>query len=471
MPIPINAASEEQIDLIETYMEQAIENYQIPGATLAIVQSGKIIFQKSWGIQGNDAPVTDDTLFTIGSISKPLTSLAIMKLVDDGEVQLDQDIDAYLPSFEYQLNGFEEKVTVRHLLAHTSGISSYEGLKVSDLNLRDEESISEGVEMLSGVKLNHEPGTVHQYSPANYLLLGKIIENITGQTFSLYMKDEIYTKLGMFHTVSSYKEASKLGYQPGYHSFLGKPIKGKLTFDDSGTPYGYTASTVNDMAKFIQHMLDRDVLLSSDVFDQYIAPEIHRKEDMYYGLGWRISTNKDDPYIYHGGETPDSRSELYINYKKGYGFILLTNKNDITEVMSTISMKEGLKSIMENGIMPEIQKMSYHMQWIPLILTILLASWLIWNITHLKRKNQASRKAWNLVGILHMLLSIVLIPAVVYINGSPWNAIYHFSFVTAIFILCIVGLLALNGIFIVAKVNRKEKYNREEQAVKIKLNG
>ncbi|WP_010095164.1 serine hydrolase domain-containing protein [Ornithinibacillus scapharcae] len=454
-PLHILAAnSDEKVRLVKTYMEQAIEEYQIPAASLAIVQNGEIIYQDRWGIQSTEEQVTADTVFTIGSISKPLTSLAIMKLVDEGEIQLDENIDTYLPSFEYQLNGFGEKITVRHLLSHTSGISSYEGLKVSDQNFRGDQSINEAVKMLNGVELNHEPGTVHQYSPANYLLLGKIIENSTGQTFSSYMRDEIYMKLDMHDTVSSYKEASILGYQPGYHSFFGKPIKSKLTFDDSGTPYGYTVSTGNDMVKFIQHMLDRDVLLSNDRFEEYISPEIHRKEDMYYGLGWRIATNKADPYIYHGGETPDSRSELYINFKEDYGFILLTNKNDITEVMTTISMREGIKSIMENGIMPEMPKMSYHMQWIPLLLTILLTIWGIWNFIRLKNKTHTSRVTWNIVGLLHILFSIVLIPAVVYMNGSPWNTIYHFSYVTAIFILCIVGLLALNGFLIIVRANK-----------------
>ncbi|TYR78640.1 beta-lactamase family protein [Priestia megaterium] len=448
-PLHVTAGSHDQTELIEKYMGQALDEYQIPGASLTIVQKGKLLLQKNWGIQSNGEPVTKDTLFTIGSVSKPLTSLAIMKLVEQRKIELDHEIDSYIPSFQYNQNGFEKKITIRHLLTHTSGISSYEGLKIADQNSRGENAINDAVNKLNKVKLNHEPGLVHQYSPANYLLLGSIIENVTGEPFSKFMNDEIYTQLGMNRTVSTFKDASKLGYQPGYKSFFGKPIKSKVSYDDSGAPYGYTASTADDMSKYIQLLLNKDKLLSSDLFNQYISPQVHRKDKMYYGLGWRISKDENNPYFFHGGETPDSRTELFINPKKNYGFILLINKNDFSEAMSTISMREGIKRIIENEQLPNILKMDYKMQWIPLLLTFMLTLWGSWILYRLKRKKSFHYMVWNIVGFLLILSSIVLIPAMIYLFGSPWHSIYHYSPVTAIFIKCLVGILAINGILII----------------------
>ncbi|TCJ01983.1 serine hydrolase domain-containing protein [Cytobacillus praedii] len=456
-PLHTNADSQKQIELIEKYMETALDKYQIPGASLAIVREGQLWFQKSWGIQGNGDPVTEDTLFTIGSVSKPLTSLAIMKLVEKGMIELDQEIDYYLPSFQYNVKGFDKKITIRNLLTHTSGISSYEGLKIADQNLRGEKAISEAVKKLNHVKLTYEPGSVHQYSAANYLLLGRIIEKITGETFSDFMDTEIYTSLGMNRTVSSFEEASKLGYQPGYHSFFGKPIKSKMIFDDSGVPYGYIASSANDMAKYLLFLLDSKDLLSDELFKEYISPQVHRKDEMYYGLGWRISTDNEDPYIFHGGETPDSRAELYMNHKNDYGFILLTNKNDMSETMSTLSMREGIKTIMERGQMPELIKMNYQMQWIPLLLTILFAFCGSLSLYRLKKKTSFHYMSWNIAGFFLLLCSFVFIPIITYIFGAPWHSIYHYSFITAIFILSFVGILAIYGFLILVWAYKKKQ--------------
>lgn len=456
-PIQINADSQEQINLIEKYMEQALDEYQIPGASLAIVREGNLLFQKSWGVQGNGKPVTEDTLFTIGSVSKPLTSLAIMRLVEKKMIDLDQEINHYLPSFHYNLNGFNKKITIRDLLSHTSGISSYEGLKIADQNLRGEKAIGEAVKKLNNVKLNYEPGSVHQYSPANYLLLGRIIEKITGETFSEFMDSEIYTNLDMERTVSTFEAASKLGYQPGYKSFFGKPIKNNVIYDDSGAPYGYTASSIDDMAKFLLFMLNNEDLLSKESFKEYISPQVHRKDKMYYGLGWRISTDDKDPYIFHGGETPDSRAELYVNHKNDYGFILLTNKNDISEVMSTLSMREGIKTIMEKGQMPELVKMNYQMQWIPLLVTLLFALCGTWSLYRLKKKTNFHYMYWNIAGFFFLLCSFVLIPIVTYLFDAPWHTIYHYSFITAIFILSFVGVLAIYGFLIIVMAYKRKQ--------------
>lgn len=126
-------------------MDKAVEEYKIPGVTLAIIKDGELFFQENWGIQSDDTPVTKDTLFTLGSVSKPLTSLAIMKLVEQKDIELDQAIDSYIPSFKYNRNGFENKITIRHLLTHTSGISSYEGLKIAELQLRGKNAINDAV--------------------------------------------------------------------------------------------------------------------------------------------------------------------------------------------------------------------------------------------------------------------------------------------------------------------------------------
>ncbi|MBU7592756.1 serine hydrolase domain-containing protein [Metabacillus halosaccharovorans] len=456
-PISVIAVSNNQAELIKEFMDNAIEEYNIPGASLVIIKDGDIVLQENWGVQSNGSPVTNDTLFTLGSVSKPLTSLGIMKLVEQKIIDLDQTINTYIPSFTYKRNGHENKITIRHLLTHTSGISSYEGLKIAELNLRGKDAINDAVQKLNNVELNHEPGEVHQYSAANYLLLGKIIENVSNQSFTEFMNHEIFSKLGMNQTVSNYKSASELGYQPGFQSWFGKPIQSENIYDDSGAPYGYISSTSNDMAKYIQFLIKGEGLLSKQNFETYIFPQISRKEDMYYGLGWRISTKEKDSYFFHGGETPDSRSELLINSEKNYGFLLLTNKNNISEVLQTTYMKEGIKAIIENGKLPESPKVSHQMQWMTLFGTIILALLSVWNLVVLKRKSPIREKLWLVVGLTSIICSIALIPVLTYIFGAPWHTINYYAPDTAFLIKCLVGLLVLNGFLLLSIIILKKK--------------
>ncbi|WP_051475529.1 serine hydrolase domain-containing protein [Bacillus sp. J37] len=456
-PITAIAVSNNQSEHIKVFMDNAIEEYNIPGASLVIIKDGEIAFQENWGVQSDGSPVTNDTLFTLGSVSKPLTSLGIMMLVQQKMIELDQTIDTYIPSFTYKRNGYENNITIRHLLSHTSGISSYEGLKIAELNLRGKDAINDAVQRLNNVELNHEPGEVHQYSAANYLLLGKIIENVSNQSFAEFMNDELFSKLGMNQTVSNDKSASELGYQPGFQSWFGKPIQSENIYDDSGAPYGYISSTSNDMAKFIQFLLKGEGLLSKQNFETYISPQVSRKEDMYYGLGWRISTKENDPYFFHGGETPDSRSELLVNSEKNYGFILLTNKNNISEVLQTTYMKEGIKAIIENGKLPESPKVTHQMQWMTLLGTILLALLSVWNLFVLKRKSTVRKKVWIVVGLTSILCSIALIPALTYIFGAPWHSINYYAPDIAFLIKCLVGVLACNGFLLLSIIILKNK--------------
>lgn len=469
-PLSANAVSNNQTKLIKEFMDQSIEEYNIPGVSLAVIQDGELFFQENWGIQSDGTPVTEDTLFTLGSISKPLTSLAIMKLVEQKDIELDQAIDTYLPSFHYHAKGFESKITIRHLLTHTSGISSYDGLKIAELKWKGKNAINDAVQKLNNVELNHEPGDVHQYSAANYLLLGRIIEHVTNQSFSEFMNDEIYSGLDMDRTVSTFKNASELGYQPGFQSWFGKPIKSENLFDDSGAPYGYISSTANDMTKYIRFLLEGGGLLSDHYFDMYTSPQVHRTEDMYYGLGWRISTEEKNSYFFHGGETPDSRAELLVNPKKNYGFILLTNKNNFSEVLHTAYMREGIKTIIEDGKMPNIPKASHKMQWITLIVTIVLTLLSIWNLFRLKRKNNLRVKLWSMIGLISIVFSIILIPTLIYLFGSPWHTIHYYAPDTAFLIKCLVGVLAGNGcllfFLIILKEKRKNNLNKSADGEK-----
>ncbi|MGD6795966.1 serine hydrolase domain-containing protein [Metabacillus indicus] len=438
-PSAVIAQERDQRKQIQQFIEESLKEYQIPGASLAIIQEGNVIFHGNWGVQSDGKRIKNNTLFTIGSISKPLTSLAIMKLVQERKINLDASIDTYLSSFKYDKGNFKNEITVRQLLSHTSGISSYDGLKVADLKLRGKESIEKAAKMLNGVKLNIEPGKIHQYSAANYLLLGRIIEEVSGNSFAQYMENEIFTEIGMNNTVSDYKKAHKLGYNPGYQAWFGTPVKSDNNFDDSGAPYGYIASTSSDMIKFIEFILGKQKVLDHEYFMEYTSPQVHRKAEFYYGLGWRISADENDSYLFHGGETPDSRSELFIHPKKQYGFILLTNKNNVSEVMHTTYIKEGIRDIIEENIAPKTISVDYKLQWLTLISIFVVLFLSLLFVFNLKKQKIISLRN-KIIGTLYFVVGISIIPTLVFVFDSPWRTIYLYGSDIAMLTYCLIAI-------------------------------
>src|SRR5690606_23071020 len=139
---------------ITEYMENALNMYDIPGASMAIVKNGEMIYDHQWGTLSDGSKVNAESPFLIGSLSKPITSLAIMMLVDDGKIKLDESIESYLPFFTYQTDS-SKPITVRHLLEQTSGINEFESFKVTDNDRPEEGAIYQAVQELSGVTLSN----------------------------------------------------------------------------------------------------------------------------------------------------------------------------------------------------------------------------------------------------------------------------------------------------------------------------
>ncbi|MBC5636327.1 beta-lactamase family protein [Ornithinibacillus sp. BX22] len=444
---------------IQSFMEKALEEYNIPGATLAVVHKGNIIFQDSWGTMSDGSPVSEDTTFLIGSISKPLTSLAIMELVEEGEIILDEPIDTYIPWFTYKTDS-NKSIRVRHLLEQTSGISTYEGLKVTDQENRDENSgIIQAVEELSGVELRQSPGKVYEYNSANYLLLGAIIEAVSNQAFSTYINDNIFAPLDMENTTADYESAIDKGLVPGYQSWFGQPIKGDGLYDHSGAPYGYMTSTSSDLIKFIEFMLQGGELLNERSLAELQSPP---ESGQRYGLGWHFprSGNK---YPYHTGATTDYRSEIFLIPEEELGAVLLTNKYHELEAVAYLSMMEGIRSII-NGENPELTQLSVSTQWILLGIVLLLIVFISISLIRLNRRKVINKKVWIFSGILSILLAVALIPIISFSMGISWRTFGLFAPDLQFLTSCLTGVLGAYGIFIffIIFAKRKNFKNRKE---------
>ncbi|WP_026672997.1 serine hydrolase domain-containing protein [Alkalihalobacterium bogoriense] len=438
-PINAFANTDDTRQKIEKYIENSLETYNIPGASLKIIKNGDNFYEGNWGIMSNGSSVTSDTPFLIGSLSKPITALAIMTLVEDGKIKLDEPIQTYIPSFTYQTKS-SQKITVLHLLEHTSGIRRYDSFNVTDMERESMGAIAQAVTELSGVELFHEPGEVYEYNSANYLLLGAIVEKVTNQTFSEYLNQSIFTPLNMNHSAADYKGAVDKGYVSGFESWFGKPIKSDGFYDNAGAPYGYLASSTNDLSNFLTFMLEGGDLLSEQYLELIKSPP---KEGKTYGLGWRFYPKEH--FLFHGGATSDFRAEMFFIPEQEVAVVLLTNKYHIMDDYQVYSMVEGIRSIMKGTEPIQLSKPSYSLQWIILGATILLAALTVIHII-IRRKKIANKKWTFSYGVFLFILAVAIIPILTYVMNSPWRTIRIFAPDVALLVHILVVIVATNGI-------------------------
>ncbi|MFB5661284.1 serine hydrolase domain-containing protein [Alteribacillus sp. HJP-4] len=440
VPFSVLADTKDTNQKIQTYVEEAIEKYNIPGASLAITENGETVYQDNWGVLSDGTSVTAETPFLIGSLSKPITSLAAMMLVEDGKIKLDEPIQTYIPSFHYETDS-QVPITVKHLLEQTSGISEFEGFQVTDVNKTRDWGISQAVTELSGVTLSSEPGENYEYNSANYLLIGAIVEEAADQPFSEFVQSNIFLPLGMDHSAAEYDRAVDTGYLPGFESWLGSPVKSKGLYDLAGAPYGYMSSSSNDLVEFLRFMMHGGELLTDKSLELIKTPP---EEGRKYGLGWFFS--ETDHYLYHGGAVSDFRAEMFFMPERDYGAVLLTNKYNALEDEQVYHMMNGIRSII-NGEEPEdLPPKNLTLQWTLLGVNIFIAALSVFYLLRLKRHKHSSHKVSFSIGILSILAAVGLIPLFVYSMGTPWEAVQIWTPDIAFLMQSLIVIFAATGV-------------------------
>ena len=209
--LPPETAPSPEFATVSTLINDAVAANKLPGAVVVIGHDGKVVFHQAYGsrklagepgLDGSPAPaepMTEDTIFDMASLTKPLaTATAVMQLYEQGMVQFDDPVQQYLPDFNSANDPQRAKVTVRMLLTHTSG-------ETGDVELKDSWGLdradkAEGIHRALTTPLESGPGEGFRYSDINYILLGALIENITGEAEDVYVQQHVFAPLGMEET-------------------------------------------------------------------------------------------------------------------------------------------------------------------------------------------------------------------------------------------------------------------------------
>ena len=288
----------------------------------------------------------------------------------------------------------------------------------------------------------------------NYLLLGAIIEKVSNQSFADFVNTNIFIPLGMKNSAADYDRAVEKGYVPGFESWFGKPVASDGFYDHSGSPYGYMASSTNDLAKFLTFMLEGGGLLSEQNLELIKTPQ---EEGKTYGLGWHF--HKTEHYPYHGGASSDFRAQMFLLPEENKAAVLLTNKYHIMEDAHVTHIMNGIRSIISGEEPEELSEPSYMIQWSLLVVIILLAIVTMIHFFRMRRKNRSGKRS-IIVGTLSLVLAVALIPLFVKLVGTPWESIVFFAPDIAFLIYCLVTILALNGMVVLWMALLKRKLFR-----------
>jgi CubicO group peptidase (beta-lactamase class C family) len=267
---------------IDEVMTQA-HKYRLFNGSVLVAENGKVIYKKGLGLANMEwsIPNAPDTKFRLGSITKQFTATLIMKLVEEGKVKLDGKITDYLPNYRKDTG---DKVTVHHLLNHTSGIPSYTSMpnffkEVS----RDPYSVEEFVKKHASGDLEFEPGSKFSYNNSGYFLLGAIIEKVTGQPYERALKERIFAPLAMKNSGYDHHdtiiEKRAVGYQKRPNGYVNAP------YLDMSLPYaaGAMYSTVDDLYLWDQALYAEQVLTAQSK-ELMFKPHLDN-----YAYGWVVN--------------------------------------------------------------------------------------------------------------------------------------------------------------------------------------
>lgn len=285
---------------IEKFVDTAMPASGVPGVAYAVTSDGEITAAGARGVvtTGSDTPVTPDTPFVIGSISKSFTALSVMQLVEKGKVELDAEVSHYLDLFAGTPAG---AITIRQLLSHTSGYSTEQGNAGHPESTGEKDDLARAVNRLAGETPANLPDEKWEYSNANYEILGRVIEVVSGQDYQSYTTTHILKPVGMDHSFvadGGLHGSMATGHVPWFGTKL--PV-GDNTTDRATAPQGGIIASASDVALYLRMMMNgEDDVLSAEGKALMMRPA--SEVSPHYGFGWNVES--DAGVLWHSGVSP-----------------------------------------------------------------------------------------------------------------------------------------------------------------------
>ena len=339
---PQNLDHSQDVDLdrrLDALVPQLLDAYAVPGAAIGIIRNGVVWRSSGYGVKEakKGEPVTTDTAFNVGSISKPVTAWGVLRLVDAGRISLDTSVSSRLNRWSLPPSQFDSKgVTVERLLNHTAGLTMWAvpefppGTTVPTL----EEMLNATTEGVRDIHLSHLPGSKWEYSGGGYAVLQWLIEEVSGLTFGDYMAGEVLKPLGM--NASSYEwNSAVMAAVAAPHDSAGQPARGQRF---TATSAAGLQTTLTDLLKFATASLpppsgEPRRLLSNDAALKMFSTSAVASG---YGLGYEVWEVDGLRFVGHGGQNEGWMAQFTLSPDTQNGLVILTNGVNGLRVISEV---------------------------------------------------------------------------------------------------------------------------------------
>lgn len=335
-PAPI--LSLRQLQDLDRYIEKARKEWEIPGLAVAIVQGDSVVLAKGYGVRemGKAEPVTEHTLFGIGSNGKTFTAALAAMMVDDGKLQWDDPIWKYLPAFRVTDPYVSQHATIRDALSHRTGIAGplafYYGSPLTAAQL---------IQRLRFLDPDSEFRTRLTYSNVMFMVAGEATAAVSGHSWGDLLHQRLYTPLGMTQSVRSGRRLSGLKDVASAHMSGrdGRLVVVPNIDGESMAPAGAPFASIRDMAQFLRLQLGHGVYRGKRLISEQsiaamrslVTPAAVGTGDgrigLGYGLGWFVGTYRGRRAIWHGGGVDGMLSDMQLLLDDQVGVVVLTNQS------------------------------------------------------------------------------------------------------------------------------------------------
>lgn len=322
-------------DRVDELVAARMRQRHVPGLALAVVRDGRVVKARGYGLANVElnVPVTTETVFEIGSITKQFTASAVMLLVEDGKINLDDKISRHLSG----LPGAWDDITVRHLLTHTSGVRNYTGLAGFELSRRLKRD--EFVKLVAAHPLAFRPGEQWSYGNTAYNLLGHIVESASGQTYWEFVNSRLFRPAGMASTRDRDPRNVIPKRADGYEWEGGRLVGRDHDLTDVFSA-GAITSTVLDLARWDAALYTERPLKSSLREQMWTPVRLSGGHAYPYGFGWSTLTWRGRRLVFHGGQTAGFAASIQRFLDDRLTVVVLSNLGDIglsTEVARRVA--------------------------------------------------------------------------------------------------------------------------------------
>lgn len=301
--------------LVKAYTEQS----KFSGSVL-VARGGEVLLSKGYGMANREHDVenTPETVFRLGSMTKPFTAIAIMQLVEESRVSVEDTVSQHFPDFP---NG--QTITIHHLLSNTSGIPDYITMQEYEPIMTHRKSVNDLIALFRDKSLQYEPGTAFNYSNSNWVLLGAIIEQVRVESYADVIRQHIFEPAGMLHSGYAWEQTFIKHRASGYidtgAGLLNTEVVDESTMHAAGALY----STVEDLYRWDRALRNESLLRQSTL--QGMFTPVQAIDGQGYGYGWTIESLHQRRNLSHSGGIPGFVSNIARFVDEGVVIIILSN--------------------------------------------------------------------------------------------------------------------------------------------------